>query len=62
MDAATRSRIFEPFFTTKPQRGGTGLGLVAVSRVVQHYGGRIEVESEPGCGSRFALYFPCIEG
>jgi signal transduction histidine kinase len=51
-------RIFEAFFTTKPQGSGTGLGLEIVSRIVtQKFGGKIEVESEPG-DTRFIVRLP----
>ena len=50
--------IFEPFFTTKPQGSGTGLGLEIVNRIVtQKFGGKIEVESQPG-NTRFIIRLP----
>lgn len=51
------ARIFEPFFSTKPQTG-TGLGLALVKKVVSLAGGKIEVESRVGEGTRVALLFP----
>ena len=58
MDEETRRRVFEPFFTTKMDVG-TGLGLSTVYRMVTSWGGRVEVESAPGKGSRFILRLPC---
>ena len=50
--------IFEPFFTTKPQGSGTGLGLEIVHRIVtQKFGGKVEVESQPG-DTRFIVRLP----
>jgi signal transduction histidine kinase len=62
MDEATQQRIFEPFFTTKAVGQGTGLGLSIVHGIVSSHGGRIEVKSAPGKGTRFDLYFPLPGG
>ena len=58
MDAAVRAQIFEPFFSTKGSSANSGLGLAAVYGIVAQTGGYINVESEPGIGSVFSLYFP----
>jgi PAS domain S-box-containing protein len=50
------ARIFQPFFTTT--KGGSGLGLPAVRRIVRAHGGRVEVKSTVGEGSTFTIHLP----
>ncbi len=50
--------LFEPFFSASGTHTGTGLGLAVVFGVVAEFGGGIDVDSHPGQGARFDLYFP----
>ena len=56
MESATLQRLFQPNFTTK--KGGTGLGLAVVDRIVEQHGGWVAVASEPGRGSAFKVFLP----
>ena len=61
MDAETLAHVFDPFFTTKEQGKGTGLGLSTVYGIITQSGGHIHVDSAPGKGATFTLYFPASE-
>jgi PAS domain S-box-containing protein len=60
MDPQMLRRIFMPFFTTKT--AGHGLGLAAVQGIVLGHRGALSVDSEPGRGSRFSVWFPAADG
>ncbi|MEN9577279.1 MAG: hypothetical protein RJA70_288, partial [Pseudomonadota bacterium] len=62
MDATAQKHVFEPFFTTKELGQGTGMGMASVYGTVRNHQGSIHVQSEPGGGAIFTLYFPWATG
>ena len=58
IDPEITDRIFEPFFTTKDPGAGTGLGLASLTEFVGESDGWLRMESAPGQGTAFHLYFP----
>jgi len=60
MSDETKSKIFDPFFTTK--FAGRGLGLSAVLGIIRAHGGGIDVETDPGKGTAFRVFFPPSAG
>jgi two-component system sensor histidine kinase HydH len=57
IEAADMEKVFNPYFTTKPK--GTGLGLPIIHKIIEAHGGRVQVDSTPGRGTRFELILPC---
>ena len=60
MDPETLNRMFEPYFTTKDVGKGTGMGLYVVLGIVRGHHGAISVQSEPGKGTVFDIFFPVV--
>jgi len=60
MDDAARSMVFEPFFTTKDSDNSSGLGLSIVYGIVEQSRGFIQMDSAPGEGTTFNIYFPAL--
>jgi two-component system, cell cycle sensor histidine kinase and response regulator CckA len=58
--AEAMPRIFEPFFTTRGDGSGSGLGLAVVNGIVRRYHGVIAVESTPGSGTTFRIFWPAL--
>lgn len=61
MSESVRALAFEPFFSTKGAARGTGLGLASVLGIVRQAGGAIALESAPGQGTTFRVFFPEAE-
>ncbi len=59
-EPAHLTHIFEPSFTTKEPGEGTGLGLAIAYRIVEDHGGRFEVDTSVGAGSRFTISLPVL--
>jgi signal transduction histidine kinase len=61
MSLDVRRRAFDPFFTTRRDQGGTGLGLhIVYSIVTTRLGGRLDLDSEPGGGTRIQMILPRV--
>jgi two-component system NtrC family sensor kinase len=61
MPPEVRARVFEPFFTTRPVGEGTDLGLSVAWGIVNEHGGRIDLETAEGAGTRFLVYLPLAD-
>ena len=62
MSPAVMERIFDPFFTTRDVSEGTGMGLAVIHGIITAHDGDLDVQSEEGVGSAFAVYLPCQNG
>jgi PAS domain S-box-containing protein len=61
MSAEVRRQAFDPFFTTRHHLGSTGLGLHILHNIVTNrLGGRLDLDSSPGAGTKFRIILPRI--
>lgn len=56
-----KARLFEPFFSTREFGQGTGLGLSSIYGIVIQSGGSVSVQSQPGTGTTFQIFLPCVQ-
>ncbi len=61
IDPEIKERIFDPYFTTKEMDKGTGIGLSVVHGIIEDHDGSIFVESAPGKGAAFHMFFPVTD-
>jgi len=54
-------RIFDPYFTTKEVGRGTGMGLAVIHGIIKGHGASVSVQSQPGKGTTFSIFFPVVE-
>lgn len=59
MEKDVAERLFEPFLSGRP--GGTGLGMALVRRTVEAHGGRLQIKSKPGKGTKVEMWLPAWE-
>ncbi len=62
INPAISNKIFDPYFTTKEVGKGTGMGLAVVHGIVKNHNAAIFVDSTPGKGSVFSVFFPAVQG
>ncbi len=58
MTEEVKKKIFDPFFTTKDVGEGMGLGMAIVQKIILAHSGQVQIESAPGKGTRFTIFFP----
>jgi PAS domain S-box-containing protein len=56
-----KARLFEPFFSTREFGQGAGLGLASMYGIVIQSGGSVSVHSQPGMGTTFQIFLPCVQ-
>jgi len=61
IEESARKKIFDPFYTTKAKGKGTGLGLSTVYGIIKQNKAYIIVDSTPGGGAEFNIYWPCLD-
>ncbi|WP_299733393.1 ATP-binding protein [uncultured Tateyamaria sp.] len=61
MSKSTQEKAIQPFFTTRARDGGTGLGLSIVYGFINQSGGKLDIDSQKGKGTRVTVRLPCVD-